>query len=162
MAKGKLTLDDFLGQLRSIRRMGPLKSLMGMLPGVGSMLKGLSIEDEQLDRIEGIVHSMTPRERETPGVVEKSRARRVAAGSGSKTAEVSRLVEQFQLMQKFTQQLAGGGMGARLKAMQEQIARGGSAALGPGGMPGGMPGMSFKGSSATVSPKAKFKQRKKK
>jgi signal recognition particle GTPase len=95
-------------------------------------------------------------------VVEKSRARRVAAGSGSKTAEVSRLVEQFQLMQKFTQQLAGGGMGARLKAMQEQIARGGSAALGPGGMPGGMTGMSFKGSSATVSPKAKFKQRKKK
>jgi signal recognition particle subunit SRP54 len=162
MAKGKLTLDDFLGQLRSIRRMGPLKSLMGMLPGVGPMLKGLSIEDEQLDRIEGVVHSMTPRERETPGVIEKSRARRIATGSGSKTAEVSRLVEQFQLMQKFTQQLAGGGMGARLKAMQEQIARGGAAALGPGGVPRGMPGMSFKGSSATVSPKAKFKERKRK
>jgi len=162
MAKGQLTLDDFLGQLRSIRRMGPLKSIMGMLPGVGSMLKNVSIEDEQLDRIEGLVHSMTPRERERPGVVERSRARRIAAGSGSKTAEVTRLVEQFQQMQKFTQQLAGGGMGARLKAMQEQLARGGASALGPGGMPAGMPGMSFKGSSATVSPKARFKERKRK
>jgi signal recognition particle subunit SRP54 len=155
MAEGRLTMDDFLDQMRSIRRMGPIKQLLGMLPGVGAALKGVQIEEKQLDHMEAIVRSMTPAERKDVKLLNKGRARRVGRGSGTKEHEVNRLAESFQQMQKMMQQLSGGGMAAKMKAVKEMSAKG-------GGIPGvpQLPGFNTKGSSATVSPKAKFKQRK--
>ena len=145
MSKGKLGLDDFLRQLRVLRRMGPIKQLLGMLPGVGQMLKDLPLEDKQLDRLQGIVHAMTPAERRDPGMLERSRIARVAAGSASDRAEVSRLVKQFDLMRKMGSQLAGAGAAGRMAAMR---------GLGAGGLP-------TRGSTHTASPKGRFKSRKK-
>ncbi|MDZ4832042.1 MAG: signal recognition particle protein [Phycisphaerae bacterium] len=155
MAAGKLTMDDFMAQMRSIRRMGPIKQLLGMLPGVGSMMKGLDFDEKQLDHIEAIVSSMTPYERENVKRLDKSRTRRVAKGSGTKEHEVNRLTESFLQMQKMTAQMAGGGMATKLKAMKEMASKG-------GGIPGlpQMPGLSSKGSTSTESHKAKFKKRK--
>ncbi|MEE9131022.1 MAG: signal recognition particle protein, partial [Phycisphaerales bacterium] len=109
MAEGRLGMDDFLKQLRSIRRMGPMKQILGMLPGVGSMLKGIDIDDKQLDRLEGMVHSMTARERDDIKLLNKSRVKRIAKGSGTTAADVNKLTKQFEMMQKVTKQMAGGG-----------------------------------------------------
>jgi signal recognition particle subunit SRP54 len=158
LAKGQLTMDDFLAQMKSIRRMGPMKQLLGLLPGVGSALKDVNIDDKQFDRLEGMVHSMTAAERKDLKLFNKSRARRIASGSGTTPNEVNRLTSQFEMVQKMTAQLASGGMAGRMKAAAEMAKSGGM-----GGMPGmpRIPGMSFKGSSATQSIKSKFKQRKK-
>jgi signal recognition particle subunit SRP54 len=155
MAEGKLTMEDFLKQMRSIRRMGPMKQLLGMLPGVGSMLKGVELDEKQLDHVEAIVMSMTPEEREDVRAINKSRSKRVSRGSGTKEHEVNRLCESFLQMQKLTSQLAGGGLGGRIKAMKEMASQG-------GGLPGlpQMPGFGGRGSTATQSHKSKFKKRK--
>jgi signal recognition particle subunit SRP54 len=145
MAKGRLGLDDFLRQLKMMRRMGPLKQLLGLLPGVGSALKDLPIDDRQLDRVQGIVHSMTPLERRDPDGLARSRIARIARGSAADHAEVNRLVKQFGLVQKMGSQLAGAGAAGRLAAMR---------GMGAGGLP-------TRGSTYTASPKSRFKQRKK-
>jgi signal recognition particle subunit SRP54 len=157
MAKGKLTMDDFLTQLRSLRRMGPMKQLLGMLPGIGSMLKNVEVDEKQLDRLEGIVHSMTTDEREDLKLLSKSRVKRISAGSGTAAAEVNQLCKQFESMQKLTQQMSGLGMMGKAKAMKE-LGRMDSSM-----MPGmtGMPGFGGKGNTRTESVKARFKQRKK-
>jgi signal recognition particle subunit SRP54 len=155
LAKGKLTMDDFLSQMKSLRRMGPMKQLLGLLPGVGSALKDINIEDKQLDRLEGMVHAMTAAERADIKLFNKSRARRIAAGSGTTPNEVSRLTTQFEAVQKMTASLASGGMAGRMKAARDMAKSGGMPGL------GAMPGLSMKGSSATPSIKSKFKQRKK-
>jgi signal recognition particle subunit SRP54 len=160
LAKGQLTMDDFLSQMKSLRRMGPMKQLLGLLPGVGSALKDINIDDKQFDRLEGMVQSMNKDERRNIKVLNKSRVRRIAEGSGTTSAEVNRLTSQFEMVQKMTASMASGsmasgGMAARMQAAKQMAAG--------GGMPGmpRLPGMSFKGTSATVSPKSKFKQRKK-
>ena len=155
LAKGQMTMDDFLKQMRTIRRLGPMKQILGMLPGVGSAIKDAEIDEKQLDRLEGMVHSMTPHERRDVKSLDKSRNRRIAKGSGTQPHEVNRLVKQFETMQKMTKQMAGLGMKGKLGAAKE-MARG-------GGMPGlpGMPGLSTKGSTKTKSVKSGFKQRKK-
>jgi len=157
MAAGKLTMDDFLKQLRSIRRMGPMKQLLGLLPGVGSMLKNVEVDDKQLDRLEGIVHSMTPSEREDIEVLNKSRIKRVAAGSGTTAPEVNKLTKQFDMIQKMTRQMSGLGAMGKIKAMRE-LSR-----MDPNMVPGmrGMPALGGKGSTRTESIKSRFKQRKK-
>jgi signal recognition particle subunit SRP54 len=157
LAKGQFTLDDFLKQMKMIRRMGPMKQLLGMLPGVGGMLKGVDIDEKQVDRMEAIILSMTRKEREKVGIIDRSRQKRIAAGSGAKVDDVSRMVKQFELMQKMTQQMAGMGGIGKMKAMQEM------ARAVPGGMGGmgGMPGFLGRGSTATESPKSRFKPRKK-
>jgi signal recognition particle subunit SRP54 len=158
MAEGKLSMDDFLKQLRSIRRMGPMKQLLGMLPGVGSALKDIDVDDAQLDRLEGIVHSMTPAEREDIRTLNKSRTKRISRGSGTQPAEVNRLTKQFEMIQKMTKQMSGMGMKGKMKAMKELQS------AGPGMVPGmsGMPGFGKGGSTKTPSRKAGFKQRPKK
>ena len=153
MAKGQFTLDDFLKQMRMIRRMGPMKQLLGMLPGVGSMLNGIDIEEKPVDRMEAIILSMTRREREKVSIIDRSRQKRIAAGSGAKVEDVSRMVKQFEMMQKMTQHMAGMGTLGKAKAMKE-LAR-----AAPGGM--GIPGFLGRGSTVTESPKSRFKQRKK-
>ena len=155
MAKGQFTLDDFLKQMRMIRRMGPMKQILGMLPGMGGMLKDVDIDDRQVDRMEAIILSMTAREREKVSIIDRSRQKRIAAGSGAKIDDVSRMVKQFEMMQKMTQQFAGMGALGKAKAMRE-LSRG---AAGAGGM-GGFPGMPMRGSTATESPKSRFKARK--
>lgn len=158
LAKGKLTMDDFLSQMKSLRRMGPMKQLLGMLPGVGSALKDVNIDDKQFDRLEGMVHAMTAAERKDLKLFNKSRVRRIAAGSGTTPNEVNRLTTQFEAVQKMTASLASGGMAGRIKAARDMAKSGGMPGL--GGM-AGLPGLSTKGSSATQSIKSKFKQRKK-
>ena len=155
LAKGKLNMNDFLKQMKTLRRMGPMKQLLGMLPGVGSALKNVDIDDAQFNRLEGMVHSMTPDEREDVKLLSKSRNRRIARGSGTQPNEVNRLVKQFEMMQKMTQQVSGMGMKGKIGAARE-MARG-------GGMPGmgGMPGLGTKGTTKTQSVKTGYKQRKK-
>jgi len=158
LAKGRLSMEDFLKQMRSLRRMGPMKQLLGLLPGVGQMLKDVAIDEKQLDRLEGIIHSMTPRERDDIRLIDKSRIRRIAAGSGTNAAEVGKMVKQFEMVQKMTQQMSGVGALGRMKAMKEMAQGGGMGTL-PG--VGAMPGLGSRGSTRTESIKNRFKQRKK-
>jgi len=155
MAKGEFSLDDFLSQLKTIRRMGPLKQILGLLPGVGSALKGIDIDDGQLNRLEGMVNSMTRRERNDLGVLNPSRTRRIAKGSGSKPEDISRLGKQFEGMQRMMKQMAGMGALGRMHAMKQM----GSMQPGMGGMPGFNP--MARGSTKTVSPKDRFRKAKK-
>jgi signal recognition particle subunit SRP54 len=122
----EFTLDDFRDQLRTIRKMGPLEQIMGMLPGMGN-LKALSEnkpDEKQLNRIEAIISSMTPDERRKQHIINGSRRKRIAKGSGTSVEEVNRLLKQFVQMQKMLKQLggmtglAGGGKMARRKAME--------------------------------------------
>ncbi|MCP3903753.1 MAG: signal recognition particle protein [Planctomycetes bacterium] len=157
MAEGKLTMDDFLKQLRSIRRMGPMKQLLGMLPGVGAALKNVEVDDRQLDQLEGIVHSMTMPEREEVKLLNKSRIKRISRGSGTTPSDVNRLRKQFEMIQKMTRQMSGLGALGKMKAMKEL------SNAGPEAMPGlhGVPGLGGRASTKTTSVKRGFKQRKK-
>ena len=119
MASGQLTMDDFLKQLRSIRRMGPMKQLLGMLPGAGQMLKDVEVDDKQLDRLEGIVNSMTREERDNIKALNKSRTKRISRGSGTSTTDVNRLTKQFESIQKMTKQMSGMGGMDKAKALKE-------------------------------------------
>jgi signal recognition particle subunit SRP54 len=156
-SKGEMTMEDFLKQLRTLRRMGPLKQLMGLLPGVGGALKDVHIDDKQLDRVEAIVHSMTPAERRRPEILDNPRRRRVGKGSGTSDQEVGQLVKQFSTVNKLAKSLGSMGTLDRVKAVKE---------LGKAGMGDMMPGVSglpqfrTKGSTATQSIKSKFKKRK--
>jgi signal recognition particle subunit SRP54 len=105
-------LDDFLDQMKQVRRMGPITNLIGMLPGMGQLkqLKNVRVDERELDRIEAIVTSMTPEERRTPQVIDGSRRKRIAAGSGTTVQAVNHLVKQFSQMQKLMRQLESGKM----------------------------------------------------
>jgi signal recognition particle subunit SRP54 len=122
----EFTLDDFRDQLRTIRKMGPLEQIIGMLPGMGN-LKALSEnkpDDKALNRIEAIISSMTPDERRKQHIINGSRRKRIAKGSGTSVEEVNRLLKQFVQMQKMLKQLggmaglSGGGKQARRRAME--------------------------------------------
>lgn len=159
MAKGEMTMDDFLKQLRTLRRMGPMKQLLGLLPGVGSALKDVHIDDGQLDRVEAIVHSMTPAERRKPDTIDMSRRKRVAKGSGTDVNEVGTLAKQFTTVSKLAKTMSGMNAMGRVKAVKEL----GASGAGMGGLlPGvqGLPGLRSKGSTATPSIKSRFKKRK--
>ncbi|MCD6182447.1 MAG: signal recognition particle protein [Candidatus Cloacimonetes bacterium] len=101
MQKNQFTFDDFLKQLQQIRNMGPLDQLMGMIPGMNNKaMKGMQVDDGQLQRVEAIIFSMTPRERDKPLLINGSRRKRIAAGSGTSVQEVNRLLKQFEQMKK--------------------------------------------------------------
>lgn len=117
MRDGRLTLDDFVSQMRQLRRMGPLESILGLMPGGRELVKaqGSAIPDEaQLRRLEAIVLSMTPEERRRPEMVDASRRRRIATGSGTSPAEVSRLIKGFEQMRSLMKGLTGTGGRRRL------------------------------------------------
>ena len=107
LAEGRMTMDDFLSQIKSIRRMGPIKQLLGMLPGMGAALKDMPIDEKQFDRVEAIIGSMTKHERTDPDRIERSRAKRIAAGSGTARDEVSRLMKQFDSMSQMAKSMLG-------------------------------------------------------
>jgi signal recognition particle subunit SRP54 len=109
LREGEFTLEDFLEQLRQVRKLGPLDQLLGMLPGMNRLkgLGNLQIDEKQLARIEAIILSMTPQERRNPDIIDGSRRRRIAAGSGTRVEEVGRLVKQFKEMRKMIKQFSG-------------------------------------------------------
>jgi signal recognition particle subunit SRP54 len=100
LMEGQLTLEDFLEQLQQVKKMGPLGSLVGMLPGLPKELKDTEIDDREIARVEAIIRSMTPAERRSPDLIDGSRRSRIARGSGSTTAEVNLLLKQFKEMQR--------------------------------------------------------------
>jgi signal recognition particle subunit SRP54 len=108
LGRGQFTLEDFLDQFQSLKRMGPLKDVLAMLPGSGSMLRQVNVEDRDLARVEGIIRAMTLEERRNPKIIGGSRKRRIAAGSGSTPTDVNRLLSQFADAQKMMKMLAGG------------------------------------------------------
>jgi signal recognition particle subunit SRP54 len=101
-------LEDFLDQFQQIKRMGPLQQLVGMLPGAGSALRDVEIDDRQLARVEAIIRSMTPAERRNPKIINGSRKRRIAKGSGTRPQDVNVLLKQFSETQKMMKAFAGG------------------------------------------------------
>jgi signal recognition particle subunit SRP54 len=108
--KEQFTLDDFLDQLQQIRKMGPLQSLLKMMPGVGSQLGNVNLDERELDRLQAIIQSMTPEERANPQIIDGSRRRRIARGSGTTVQAVGQLVKQFGQMKKLMRQLTRGKM----------------------------------------------------
>jgi signal recognition particle subunit SRP54 len=108
--KEQFTLDDFLEQMQQVRNMGPLGSLLKMMPGIGSQLGSLNVDEKELDRLEAIIRSMTPEERANPKIIDGSRRRRIARGSGTSVQAVSQLVKQFAQMKKVMKQVARGKM----------------------------------------------------
>ncbi len=117
MSRGKLTMDDFLKQLKQIRRMGSMKSLLGMLPGVGSQLKDLDLDDAELNRTEAIIQSMTQDERADVDLLTSSRRRRIAGGSGAETKDVSQLVKGFDMVSDMTKQMSSMSGLQRMRAL---------------------------------------------
>jgi signal recognition particle subunit SRP54 len=111
--KQQFTLDDFLKQMRQVRRMGPLSNVLGMLPGMGGAMKelrGATMDEGELDRLEAIILSMTPQERVRPEIIKGSRRKRIARGAGTTVQAVNQLTKQFGQMQKLMKQLAEGRM----------------------------------------------------
>jgi signal recognition particle subunit SRP54 len=119
MAKGQLDLDDFITQLDGVRKMGSLKSIMKMIPGLGSAMGNIELPEEEIVRLKGIVHAMTPKERKNPDIIEASRRRRIARGAGVEPQDVSGLVKQFLMMRPMMKMMAGQGIGGRMRMMQQ-------------------------------------------
>jgi len=114
MRRNTFDLDDFLKQLQQIKKMGNLKDLMGMIPGVGKAIKDVDISDDAFKGIEAIIQSMTPLEREQPDLIDGSRRKRIAAGSGNSVTEVNKLLKQFGEMKKMMKNLNKGGAMGRM------------------------------------------------
>jgi signal recognition particle subunit SRP54 len=101
LKKERFTLNDFYQQLQQLKRMGPLDSVLGMIPGLGGKaLKGIQVDDKALVKVEAMVNSMTPKERENPEIIDGSRRRRIAQGSGTTIQDLNKLLKQFGMMQK--------------------------------------------------------------
>jgi signal recognition particle subunit SRP54 len=111
MRRNEFTLEDFLKQLKTVRRMGPLQSILGMMPGVaGHQLSNMKVDERELDRVEAIILSMTPEERRRPELIKGSRRLRIAKGSGTNVQAVNQLVKQFDQMRKIMRQVGRGKM----------------------------------------------------
>lgn len=111
IAKNQFDFDDFLAQIAQIKKMGNLKDLVSMIPGVGKMVKDLDISNDAFKGIEAIIYSMTPEERAKPSLLDGSRRKRIADGSGTSVAEVNRLIQQFDQVSKVMRKMQSGGLG---------------------------------------------------
>jgi signal recognition particle subunit SRP54 len=110
LRRSEFGLDDLLDQLKQIRKMGSLGSLLKMIPGVGKQLRGMNVDDRQLDRVEAIILSMTVEERRRPELINGSRRARIAKGSGTSVQQINQLLLQHKQMKKMMKQMAGGKM----------------------------------------------------
>lgn len=110
--KNQFDFNDFLEQIKQIKKMGNLKDLLGMIPGVGKAIRDLDVDDDAFKGIEAIIYSMTPEERENPKIIDDNRRKRIAAGSGVEVAQVNQLLKQFEQARK-VMQLMGGAKGGR-------------------------------------------------
>ena len=108
--KQEFGLDDFLEQMKQVRRLGPLQSLLGMIPGVGKELRGVKVDEREFDRLQAIILAMTPQERRHPELIKGSRRLRIARGSGTNVQAVKALIKQFEQMRKVMRQVANGRM----------------------------------------------------
>ena len=118
IAKNKFDFNDFLGQINQIKKMGNLKDLAAMIPGVGKQLKDIDIDDNAFKGIEAIIQSMTPKERSNPEILNQSRRMRIAKGSGKNIQEVNRLIKQFDQTRKMMKMVTGSGMRNMMGAMK--------------------------------------------
>lgn len=125
IAKNKFGFDDFLKQIQQVKKMGNMKDLVGMIPGVGKAIKDVDVDDDAFKGIEAIIYSMTRQERENPNILNGSRKKRIAEGSGSSVVEVNQLIKQFGQMGKMMKMMQGGGAKQMMQMMK-----------GKGGMPG--------------------------
>lgn len=128
IAKNQFGFDDFLAQIQQIKKMGNIKDLASMIPGVGKALKDVDIDDDAFKGVEAIIQSMTPKERKHPEILNQSRKMRIAKGSGTDLQEVNRLIKQFDQMRKMMRMMQGNKMASLMGRM-------------PKGMMGKMPGM---------------------
>ena len=127
IAKNEFGFDDFLSQIQQVKKMGNMKDLVGMIPGATKAMKDVEIEDDAFKHIEAIIHSMTPKERTKPAIIDMKRKTRIAKGSGTKIEQVNQLMKQFDQMSKMMKMMQGPGGKNMMKMMS--------------GMTGGMPGM---------------------
>lgn len=109
IAKNQFGFDDFLSQIQQVKKMGSMKDLIGMIPGAGKAMKDIDIDDDAFKHIEAIIHSMTPEERTSPGVINGSRKKRIAKGSGTSVQQINQLLKQFDQMSKMMKMMQGGG-----------------------------------------------------
>uniref|UniRef100_A0AB33IY05 Signal recognition particle protein n=1 Tax=Prevotella sp. GTC17253 TaxID=3236793 RepID=A0AB33IY05_9BACT len=116
--KNKFDFNDFLGQIEQIKKMGNLKDLAGMIPGVGKAIKDVDIDDNAFKGIEAIIKSMTPKERTNPEILNQSRRQRIAKGSGTDIQEVNRLIKQFDQTRKMMKMVTGNGMAGMMSRMK--------------------------------------------
>ncbi len=105
MRQNNFNFDDFLSQLEQVKKMGNIKDLMGMIPGMGKVMKGLDIDDDSFKPVEAIIRSMTPKERQNPDIIDGRRRKRIADGSGRNITEVNNLMKQFEDMRKMMKQM---------------------------------------------------------
>ncbi|MEK9913048.1 MAG: signal recognition particle protein [Flavobacteriaceae bacterium] len=120
IAKDTFGFDDFLGQIQQIKKMGNMKDLMGMIPGMSKMTQQVDIDDDAFKHVEAIIHSMTPAERSQPKLLNTSRKNRIAKGSGRSIQEVNQLIKQFEQMSKMMKMMQG-GKGKNLMRMMQQF-----------------------------------------
>ncbi len=118
IAKNQFNFNDFLSQLQQIKKMGNVKDLMGMIPGMGKAIKDVDLEDDAFKGIEAIIYSMTPEERENPAILNGSRRKRIARGAGTDITEVNKLVKQFEDTRKMMRMMSKGGKGKMASMMQ--------------------------------------------
>ena len=118
IAKNTFGFDDFLSQIQQIKKMGNIKDLAGMIPGVGKAIKDVDIEDDAFKGIESIIYSMTPFERSNPNVLNGSRKKRIALGSGTNVQEINQLIKQFSQMSKMMKMMQGGGASKMMEMMK--------------------------------------------
>ena len=116
--KNQFDFNDFMGQIQQIKKMGNIKDLAAMIPGVGKQIKDLDIDDNAFKGIEAIIRSMTPYERSHPEVLNQSRRMRIAKGSGTNIQEVNRIIKNFEQMRKMMKMVTGGGMGGMMRGMR--------------------------------------------
>ena len=103
----EFTFEDFLTQLEQVKKMGPLEDMLKMIPGMGKQLKGMTVDDKALGRIQAMIRSMTPQERNQPHLINGSRRKRIARGSGTSVQEVNHLLKQFRDMQRMARLMKG-------------------------------------------------------
>jgi len=151
MAKGDLTLDDFLGQMKKMQKMGSMKSLLKKIPGLGAEMGDMEIDDREIVQMQGVIHSMTRKERANPNIIDASRRRRIARGAGCDSQDVSGLVKSFTQMRDAMRAMAGMNMMQRMR-YGTQLSR---MALG-----GGVPKTRIKGSTSRKRQMSKKDRRK--
>ena len=152
MAKGQFTLSDFLGQMKQMQKLGSMKDILKMLPGMGGgQMEAMGVSGDEFKQMEAIIHSMTQQERDNPSVLEASRRRRVAKGAGVEPQDVSGLVKNFDMAAGMMKQMAGMGGKDRMKMAQQMTQM---------GMSGGMPRFKVKQRSKRLTKKERAKRKK--
>jgi signal recognition particle subunit SRP54 len=152
MAKGRFTLTDFLAQIKQMQKLGPLKDILKLMPGMGDQMAAMQMDGDELAAMEAIIHSMTPAEREDPTVIEASRRRRIARGSGTEPQDVSGMVKSFTMVSGMMKQMVGMGAKDRVQFAKQ---------MGQAGLSGGMPRFKVKQRSHRLTKKERARLKKK-